>query len=369
MNLAVLGGGQLGRLIGLAALPLGVRCVFLDPSASCSAGAIGRHICAPFDDDEAIGRLTDRVAAATVASDRVDPVAVHSVATGTLIRPGARSIVVGHDRLAQLALFRECGVPTIATASIASKSDVAAALACVGTACRLTPRRPSESLSSPPSEHIRDATCASVEAEWEVLARVPCVLERTGSWADAFTIVATRGRASGEVRSVFYGASTTEWRGGAPIVTRARAGHGRQIEAVSHVRRIMDELDHVGTMAVDFAESPDGLVALSLSPLPHASAQWTMDCSSTSQYENTVRAVFGWPLGRTDMVGFPATVHLQGRVPDVSAMLAVPEATVHLYGSGAREARSSGHINVRADSVDSRERAIATLLAIVARAS
>ncbi len=359
----------MGRLLGMAALPLGVRCTFLDPSAACCAGAVGRHVCAPFDDDDALARLTDRVAAATVASETVGHEVVRSVGERTSIRPGGRSIQVGHDRLLQHALFRECGVPAVALASIASKADVPGALASVGVACQVAPRRIIRQAPVLAAERFREATTSSIEAAWDRLARVPCVLEQVHSWVDSFTLVATRGRASGEVSFQSHDVATTDRGGNALRVTRARPAHPRQAEASMHARRVMDELDHVGTMAIDFVETHAGLLAHSISALPSDAALWTMGGAMTSQFENTVRAVFGWPLGATRTVGFPATIQLGHRLPPVSSMLAVPGAALHLYGTSTRSDGTVGHVNVCADSIDSRERAIATLLAIVARAS
>ena len=125
-----------------------------------------------------------------------------------------------------------------------------------------------------------------------------------------------------------------------------------QRTAEGHVRRLMEELDYVGTMAVEFFQTEDGLLANEMAPRVHNSGHWTQDGAPTCQFENHLRAILGLPLGETDPPRWTVMLNLLGKLPPVERVLEEPRAHLHLYGKSPRPGRKIGHVNVVADSLE-----------------
>jgi 5-(carboxyamino)imidazole ribonucleotide synthase len=211
---------------------------------------------------------------------------------------------------------------------------------------------------------VREA--AQAATAWQELGKVPCILESLVPFSAEVSLVATRTRRGGSVEWVSW-----------PLAQNAHA-HGilrRSVapapcdpsgalaqSARTHVRRIMDELDYIGTMAVEFFVTHDGLIANEMAPRVHNSGHWTIDGAHTSQFENHMRAVASMALGPTAARGLCAMVNLVGRAPSAAELLAAcPEAHVHLYGKHARAGRKLGHVTVVTEDQATLDAALARL--------
>jgi 5-(carboxyamino)imidazole ribonucleotide synthase len=348
MLIGVVGGGQLGRMIALAGIPLGYRFRFLDPSADCPAGAVGELIRGAYDDESALERLMQGVDATTYEFENVPARAAHFLDRHTRLAPPAHSLAVAQDRIAEKSFFRECGVPVQAFRAVATDEELAAAVREVGVPGVLKTRR--MGYDGKGQAVIRDAAVAGTA--WASLGHVPCIYEAFVPFEREVSVVATRGRGGAFAA---HPLTRNEHREGILRVSVApdpESSHALRRTAEGYVRAIAEHLNHVGTLAVEFFVTKDGLVANEMAPRVHNSGHWTIEGAVTSQFENHVRAVAGLPLGSADVRGAAAMVNLIGTVPDVHRMLDIPSAHVHLYGKDAKPGRKLGHVTVVASDHD-----------------
>ncbi|MDA1008687.1 MAG: 5-(carboxyamino)imidazole ribonucleotide synthase [Planctomycetota bacterium] len=364
MRIAVVGGGQLGRMLALAGIPLGMRFRFLDPSSSSCAASTGELICADYDDADGLDRLIADTAYATFEFENIPASTANRLAERVSFSPSSRSLATCQDRILEKHLFRECGVGVQPFAAVSSDGDIATALDRVGVPGILKTRRDGYDGNGQQRVHQPNELAAA----WKSLGRVPCIYEALVPFDREVSLVAVRSRTASGTQFATYPLCENIHEHGILSVTRARANDPLWSAACTHVEAIMNHLDHVGVLAVEFFVCDGALIANEMAPRVHNSGHWTMDGAVTSQFENHLRALVSWPLGSTALVGSSAMVNLIGSIPETTELLAVPGARLHLYGKSARPGRKIGHVNVVAQNDEACERAIATLLAICARA-
>ncbi len=312
---ACLGGGQLGRMLALAGIPLGLQFRFLDPSAEACAGEVGALLVGSFDDEELLDRLADGAAVVTYEFENVSVAAAQRV--GAV--PGSRALEEGQDRLREKELFKRLGIPTARFGSLEE----------TGLPAIVKSRRLGYD-----GKGQRVARSAEPLAEDELA-------EELVSFARELSLIAVRGR-DGEV--AFYPLAENVHRDGILQVSRAPAAAGADDVAQGYGRRLLEELDYVGVLALELFEVDGELLANEFAPRVHNSGHWTIDGAVTSQFENHLRAILGWPLGSTAVVAPSAMVNLVGSIPAIEQLLALSGAHVHLYGKEPRPGRKVGHV-------------------------
>jgi len=336
----VFGAGQLGRMLALAGIPLGLRFRFLDPHASPCAAELGEHIRGAFDDTHAIARFADGLDIATIEFENIPPHALEIASRTVPVLPSAKSLGIAKDRVKEKQLFERCGIPYTPTATISGIADLGTAVERIGAPGILKSR--SEGYDGKGQARIESADDAS--AAFESIGCVPAVYERFVEFDHECSLVAVRS-GSGEI--VFYPlAINTHTRG---ILTKSHVpqlSHPLTELARSHARSILDDLQHVGVLTIEFFVRGDTLTANEIAPRVHNTGHWTIDAARTSQFENHVRAIAGFPLGPTDLtVPHGCTMlNLIGGIPEVARMLAFADARVHLYGKEPRPGRKVGHV-------------------------
>jgi 5-(carboxyamino)imidazole ribonucleotide synthase len=326
-----IGGGQLGRMLALAGLPLGLSFRFLDPSPDACAGEAGELVVAPYDDPDGLGRLAAGAAAVTYEFENVPVAAAERV--GAI--PGARSLEEAQDRLHEKELFRSLGIPTALFGSLAE----------TGVPALVKTRR--LGYDGKGQRRVTDIEAAIDESE---LAEELLAFDRE------LSIVGVR-TADGEMR--FWPIGENVHRDGILRVTRAPAGDAPQRDAEAICAALMEELGHVGVLAVELFDVGGRLLANELAPRVHNTGHWTIDGAETSQFENHLRAVLGLPLGGTAARAPCVMVNLIGDVPALDELLALPGARVHLYGKAPRAGRKVGHVTL----LDPDEAAVERLVA------
>jgi len=326
-----IGGGQLGRMLALAGAPLGVRLRFLDPAPDACAGDVGELIVGQYDDPELLDRLAADAAAVTYEFENVPDAAARRVQAV----PGVRALEHGQDRLAEKELFRRLGIPT---ARFGTAGET-------GLPALVKSRRLGYDGKG---QRVIDA---DVELGDDELAEEIVPFERE------LSILAVRGR---EGETAFYPPVENEHRGGILAVSRAPAAGARQREAEEIARRLLDELDYVGVLAVELFEVGGRLLANEFAPRVHNTGHWTIEGAETSQFENHLRAILGLPLGAIGARGSAVMVNLVGGVPPLERLLRVPGAHVHLYGKEPRPGRKLGHVTL----VEAADEAVAEVLAL-----
>ncbi|HJR72162.1 MAG TPA: 5-(carboxyamino)imidazole ribonucleotide synthase, partial [Luteimonas sp.] len=260
-----------------------------------------------------------------------------------------RALAVAQDRLAEKTLFRELGIPVPEFAAIASREELDAAIAQLGTPCILKTRR----LGYDGKGQFRIKSPGDAAAAWDALGAqatsVGLILEGFVAFERELSVVAVRGR-KGEFRTWPL---TENWHVDGVLsasLAPADVDPAMQDTALSHARKLAEALDYVGVFALELFCRDGELLANELAPRVHNSGHWTIEGAETSQFQNHLRAVLGLPLGSTRMVGHACMLNWIGAMPDANAVLAEPGGHWHDYGKTPREGRKVGHATLRADS-------------------
>jgi 5-(carboxyamino)imidazole ribonucleotide synthase len=328
----VIGGGQLGRMLALAGIPLGLSFRFLDPSPNAPAAEVGELLVGAYDDRELLDRLAHGAAAVTYEFENVPVEAARRV--GAI--PDAAALEAAQDRLVEKQLFRRLGIPTVRIDEEVERFPAllkTRRLGYDGKGQRLVETRP---------------------------GTVPGhVLEERVSFDRELSLLAVRGR-DGETR--FWPLVENRHEDGILRTSRAPAEKAPQERAEEYGARLLDELGYVGVLALELFEVDGRLLANELAPRVHNTGHWTIEGSATSQFENHLRAILGLPLGSTDSrVCFMA--NLIGSLPPPEDVLRLPGVHLHLYGKEPRPGRKLGHVTLVDPSLE-RERALEDFVAV-----
>jgi 5-(carboxyamino)imidazole ribonucleotide synthase len=348
---AVLGGGQLGRMLGLAGIPLGVRFRFLDPSPGAGAGAVGQLVVGDLDDEAAVAEVAAGAAVVTYEWEGVPAVGARAASAVAPVRPGPGALDLAQDRIREKEAFRRLGIATAAWAAVDDDESLARARDDVQLPAVLKTRR--GGYDGKGQRVLR--TEADLEGAWEALGVVPLVLEELVAFDRELSVLAARG-VDGTTRCW----PLVENRHGDGILRVSRAPAPAltpelQAEAEALAGRLLDDLDYVGVLAVELFERDGRLLANELAPRVHNSGHWTIEGSTTSQFEQHLRAVLGWPLGATGMRGFAGMVNCIGALPDRHAVLRIEGTRLHDYEKEPRAGRKVGHVTVVAETPEQRD--------------
>ena len=348
-TVGILGGGQLARMMALSGAPLGLRFRILDNVADACAGQFAPMIVGDYTDQAALGEFASQVDVATFDFENVPAASAQWLAERVPVFPSPQALAVAQDRLAEKSLFRELGIPVPDFADIASREQLEAAVARLGTPCILKTRR----LGYDGKGQFRIKSVADIDAAWDALgaqlARVGLIVEGFVHFQRELSVVAVRGR-NGEFRAWPL---TENWHVDGVLsasLAPAVVDPAMQATALSHARRLAEAMDYVGVFALELFCRDGELLANELAPRVHNSGHWTIEGSETSQFQNHLRAVLGLPLGDTRMVGLACMLNWIGAMPDANAVLGEAGGHWHDYGKSPRAGRKVGHATVRADS-------------------
>lgn len=341
----VLGGGQLGRMLSLAGYPLGIRLRHIGGPDDTSAGEVAEEVKAGYDDREALARFASGVNVVTYESENIPLDTAAFMAERVSLQPPIAALAASQDRLHEKQFFESVDVQTAPYAKIDSIDDLNRALEQIGTPAILKTRR--LGYDGKGQALIRDAEQAA-----DALAKLGganLILEGFVRFERELSIIAARST-TGETR--FYPLVENHHEEGilrlslapAPQLTPALQQQGEAI-----ARRVLEKLDYAGVLAIELFQAGDQLIANEMAPRVHNSGHWTIEGATVSQFENHLRAILGLPLGSTDAIGHSAMVNLIGNIPSLHAVLAFPDAHLHLYGKHPRPGRKLGHITVRSD--------------------
>ena len=341
-----LGTGQLGRMLALAAAPLGYRVHGFGPATEGPLHQVtDRFTVAAFDDTRALASFAAAVDVVTYEFENVPAEAAAFLAARVAVRPGPRLLDIAQDRLVEKRFAERAGAATAPYRAVYTRADLHHAVGALGAPSVLKTRR--FGYDGKGQVVLTDASAATLDAAWSRLRGVPCILEGFVDFAFEASVVVAR-----SVDGVVACFPLVEnihrdhilWQTRAPAqVPEAVA---RRAEAITVA--MAETVGLVGVMAVEFFVEPDGRLRVNeLAPRTHNSGHWTQDGCVTSQFEQQVRAIVGLPLGATDVVRPTVMTNLLGdEVEQVPRWLADPSCKVHLYGKReARPGRKMGHVN------------------------
>ena len=336
-KVGIVGGGQLGRMLALAGYPLGIACRLLDREPGCPGGQVAELVPGALDDPAALERLADGVDAVTIKIENVAVEGLEALARRVPVYPPPAAVAAAQDRLAEKELFAALGIPAAPFARIDTGADLAPAVREVGLPLVLKLRR--MGYDGRGQRVVRDA--ADIGRAWAELGEGPAIAERWLPFEREVSSIAVRGA---EGALAFYPLAENTHHGGILHTTLAPYEDATlQRQAERWLAAILERFDYRGVLTVEFFLTRDGLVANEIAPRVHNSGHWTIEGAETSQFENHLRAVVGWPLGDTRPRGHAAMLNLLGRVPPAEAVLAVPGAHLHDYGKPPRPERKVGH--------------------------
>lgn len=346
MNVGILGGGQLGRMLALAGIPLGVRCRVLDPDPQAPAAVAAEHIRGDFADRDVLARLADGMDLVTYEFENVPVSSAQWLAERVPVYPPPAALEVSQERLTEKRFFERIGVSTPPFASAENHAQFDAAIREIGLPAVVKTRR--FGYDGKGQTIVR--TGPESDAAWQTLGDQPLIVEAFVPFDRELSILAVRGR-DGDVR--FYPLVQNTHRCGILRESLAPApGLTPELQSAAelHARKILAELRYVGVLAIELFEVNGRLLANEMAPRVHNSGHWTIEGAATSQFENHLRAILGLPLGDCAAWGHSAMLNLIGELPDIQAVLRVPAAHLHLYGKLPRLGRKLGHVTVTAAS-------------------
>jgi 5-(carboxyamino)imidazole ribonucleotide synthase len=345
-TIGILGGGQLGRMLALAAARLGLRCQVFSPDPDSPAFDVVLHAtCAEFADVEALELFANDVDVVTYEFENVPSAAAMVLAARRPVLPGRNVLETTQDRLTEKDFVTSLGIRTANYADVSSVASLREAILRIGLPAVLKTRR--FGYDGKGQALIRKAD--DLERIWAELGTKSAILEAFVPFEREISVLAARG-ADGAVEC--FDVTENEHRDHILKISRAPAAIPDALADQARViaGQIATALDYVGVLAVEMFvvaedEGPSVLVN-EIAPRVHNSGHWTLDGASISQFEQHIRAIAGWPLGKPVRHGLVTMTNLIGdEINDYERWLTVPGASVHLYGKGApRPGRKMGHV-------------------------
>jgi 5-(carboxyamino)imidazole ribonucleotide synthase len=342
-TIGILGGGQLGRMLALAAAPLGLKCHIYAPEPDSPAFQVSAaHTIATYDDRRALSDFASTVDAVTYEFENVPATTVEFLEQHVPVRPGSKALAVAQDRIKEKTLARKLGAMTADFAAVNSLDDLRLAVQRVGAPGILKTTR----LGYDGKGQARVNGPADCEAAWNTIRGEAAIYERFVHFEREVSVIIARDVA-GKVAA--FDVAENVHRNHILYTSTVPANIAPEIasEAVFVAQRLVEALDYVGVLGVEFFVGAEVLYVNEIAPRVHNSGHWTMDGCLVSQFEQQIRAVAGWPLGATARHADVVMINLLGDEARAWPGIAMePGAVLHLYGKAeARAGRKMGHVN------------------------
>lgn len=352
--LGMIGGGQLGRMFTIAARTMGYRVVVLEPDPKCPAGTLAdRHLCAAYDDPEALAEMARISSAITTEFENIPASALEFLSRSVKVAPSADCISIAQDRILEKSFLTSSGLevaPYLAVDTIEKLDlDLAPYLPGILKVSRL---------GYDGKGQIRVSTPTEAKEAFKVHGGQPCVLEKRMDLRLEVSVIVTR---SGKGKVASFPVAENRHENGILDVSivPARISEKEAESARMIALKIAEALDYVGVLGVEmFILDPGRILVNEIAPRPHNSGHFTLDATQSSQFEQQVRALCGLPPAQTRLLSPAVMVNLLGdlwenRTPPWEILLEDPRVMLHLYGkSSARPGRKMGHFTLLAQTPD-----------------
>ncbi len=340
-TIGILGGGQLGRMLAMAAARLGFHAHVYDPDPAAPARETAlQHTAAPYDDAAALARFAEAVDVVTYEFENIPPAALDVIESRAPIRPSRRSLVTTRDRLKEKTFLVESGLAVAPHAPVDDMAALEEAVRRIGLPAILKTRE----LGYDGKGQVRIVRQDDLAGAWETIGRAPAVLEAVVPFEKEISVVIARG--GDGAMAAFDPAENLHEDGILKLskvpatIPPALADRARAMAA-----RVAETLDHVGVLAVEMFVTQGGLVVNEVAPRVHNSGHWTEAVCPIDQFEQHIRAIAGWPLGRGERIADAEMVNLLGEeVLEAPRLAREPWLRLHLYGKAEiRPGRKMGH--------------------------
>ncbi|MPL71151.1 N5-carboxyaminoimidazole ribonucleotide synthase [bioreactor metagenome] len=342
-TIGILGGGQLGRMLSVAASRLGFRCHIFEPGAEPPAGQVAWKVTtAPYEDAAALTAFAESVDVVTYEFENIPTAALDLIERLRPIHPNRRALAISQDRLQEKAFLNGIGLATAPWAAVEDMASLEVALATIGTPSILKTTR----LGYDGKGQARIKAAEDAPAALAAMAGAPAVLEGFVGFSCEISVIAARGL-DGSVSCFDPGENVH--RDGILHTTTvpARISPALRSDAVLIAAKILNALDYVGVLGVELFVTPKGLLVNEIAPRVHNSGHWTQAGCTVDQFEQHIRALAGWPLGDGSRYADVEMLNLIGDdVAQVPTLAKVPRTQIHLYGKAeAKPGRKMGHVN------------------------
>jgi len=354
-TIGVLGGGQLGRMFAMAARRLGYRVHTLAPEHDTPTGQISDvEVVASYDDLDAVRAFAQQVDVVTFEFENVSTAAATAAEAFAFVRPNGQALHIAQHRFREKTFLVQHGLPVSPFAPVRSPEELAHAVSAVGTPAVLK----TATLGYDGKGQAAVSDLESAEVAWTAMKRQDAVLEKFVNLDREVSVIGARS-VSGEFS--WFGPIENAHANHILDVSVAPAGLHERLakESVEITRQVMEALDYVGILCIEFFVTQDGrLLVNELAPRPHNSGHLTFDACRTSQFEQQLRAICALPLGSPELLQPAAMANLLGDIwndgePNWTAALSFPLVKLHLYGkASARPGRKMGHLTALAPTKD-----------------
>ncbi len=347
-HIGIIGGGQLAQMLARSAKKLDITCAVYEPNTQCCASSDCAHTVGQYTDAEALDAFAQSCDVITYEFENIPADAIANLAEHHAVYPNPAALRVAQDRLSERTMFTDLAIAVPASAPVDSPETLHAAVESIGTPALLKARR----LGYDGKGQILVTDAEHAVDSWATIGKVPAILDAFVSFSRELSQIAVRSR-DGSI--VFYPLAENVHRGGILRVSKAPARNVTehlQTQAREAATKILEHLDYVGVLAVEFfqigTDTNAHLVANEIAPRVHNTGHWTIEGAHTSQFENHIRAIVGMDLGSPEPIGHSAMVNIIGNEPRAGALDAVPQAHVHMYGKAPRAGRKIGHVTLNA---------------------
>ncbi len=339
-RVGIVGAGQLGRMLALSAYPLGIRSSFLDRSADSPGAQVAPILVGELEDPDRLAELAAGSDVLTFDWENISGSSLKALEHITRIRPPRAALEISQDRLHEKALFKALKIPVAAHCAVDSRADLDRAARQLGARGILKTRR----LGYDGKGQFAVHQAADLPEAWARLGGEGLIYERFQAFSREVSIIGARS-ATGQI--VYYPLAANTHAGGVLRYSVAPyANSPLERLARRYLKRVMEHLDYVGVLTIEFFVVKGRLVANEMAPRVHNSGHWTIEGSMTSQFANHMRAICDLPLGSTRAVGHAAMVNFLGKIPPIEALLELDGASVHDYGKEPRPGRKLGHCTI-----------------------
>ncbi|MDC0658161.1 5-(carboxyamino)imidazole ribonucleotide synthase [Leisingera sp. SS27] len=342
-TIGILGGGQLGRMLSVAASRLGFKTHIFEPGANPPAGHVADRVTtAGYEDAEALAAFAASVDVITYEFENIPTSALDLLESQKPIRPGREALRISQDRLTEKTFLQDLGLQTAPFADITDQASLDAALAEIGAPSILKTRR----FGYDGKGQARIKAADDAGEALAAMAGAPSILEGFVNFSHEVSVIAARGT-TGEIACFDPGENIH--RDGILHTTTvpAKLSTGQRMDAVLMAGKILNALDYVGVLGVELFVTPQGLIVNEIAPRVHNSGHWTQNGCTVDQFEQHIRAVAGWPLGDGQRHSDVVMENLIGddvdRIPELAKEA---DCALHLYGKEeAKPGRKMGHVN------------------------
>ena len=358
-TIGILGGGQLGLMLAQAALPLGIRCVFLEDSPNCPARLLGQVF-----SSEQFDEFSQSCDIFTLEFENTPLKPAQVLESTKQLYPSSFALSVAQDRLNEKNLFNQLSIATVPFLAVNHKEDIQKAITTLGLPLVLKTSRGGYDGKG----QFVLKTADQMDTAWaelgEATKTAPLIAEGFINFEREVSIIAVRGQ-TGEIR--YYPLAQNEHHDGILAKSTVPAPNTEHLtqQAQHNIKKLLEHLNYVGVITLELFVTPDGLLANEIAPRVHNSGHWSIEGAVCSQFENHIRAVAGLPLGDTSITKPSVMLNVIGKYPVLADVLAIEGVHVHNYDKAEREGRKIAHITVMPSDSSQLEAAVSQVAALL----